>query len=518
MKKFLVLLILLFLLSTVVFAIDIPMSSNARLDIVSRTSFGIDLDNPYRFGLYNEITKFDLVFGLAPYQQLSNRLNTPDAVGFINITLFHLNLIMTDQTIGYTPPRAISANRYQTGEFLVGIAKGPWLIQLNAAGNEPFTSPWNKGMGYINDGFKFSWAYLDSMVDVRRITSITGIPVITRRGEENLGVDGQTGEHGTMVQFDYHNSSSFGDRLSVNVSGHMIGAMYNADNFGINFKLGTQYPFSSSYITASNYNGIALGVDSVIMPEALPNLKIFASLVGTYNYGADINPDPIFAGTRVGYTIPLNEDISLEPWMGIDFGTRIRDDLSIEKPMYEISIGAAMRWPGHGGWYTDYILNSDGRVYPGMSLGYKVYQDLNSNSGMEHSIKFTLFEPRGDEGVFYTFGSEIIIDLIDLTNSTSDGFRVLATAYFDAELSGTMIPGMGRVPGTFVPWVIIYYDNLPGAAEGDSRINDMKIDLGINLVNAIQNTTFGIVWNSGSLIQQTRYHWGYLRFTVEISL
>ena len=517
MKNILVVVVvLLVVISTASFAIDIPMISNARLDIVSRTSFGIDLDRPYRYGFSNELTKFDLVFGLTPYQQIDNRLTTPDAVGFISITLFHLNLIKTSSAIGYSPPGSISTNRFQTGEFLAGIAIGPWLIQLNAAGNEPFTAPWNKGMEYINDGFKFSWAYLDSMVDVRRVTSISGIPVITRRGEENLGVDGQTGDHDTMLQFDYH-GAGFGSLFVPDLgSSQMVAVMYNSDDFGINFKLGTQHPFNSHLITENNPNGIAMGVDTVFMPDPLPGLKIFASVLGAFNWDSE-NITPVFAGTRLGYIIPLNEDISLEPWLGFDIGSRILDG-GFRNPMYEASIGATMRWPGHGGWYTDYILNSDGRVFPGMSLGYKVYQDLNSNSGMEHSIKFTLFEPRGDDGVFYTFGSEIIIDLIDLTSSTPDGFRVLATAYFDAELSGTMIPGMGRVPGTFVPWVIIYYDNLPGAAEGDSRINDMKIDLGINLVNAIQNTTFGIVWNSGSLIQQTRHHWGYLRFTVEISL
>jgi len=182
-----------------------------------------------------------------------------------------------------------------------------------------------------------------------------------------------------------------------------------------------------------------------------------------------------------------------------------------------------MRWPGQGGWFTDYILNSDGRVFPGMSLGYKIYEEKEKNTGLEHSIKFTLFEPRGDDGLFYKLGSEIILDLIDLTNVTAGepadtnnppgGFSVLATAYFDLEFNY-----LGKMPGSLIPWTIIYYDNLPGELADDKRINDMKFDLGLNLENAIPNTTFGIVWNTGSLIQNTGYRMGFLRLIAEIRL
>jgi hypothetical protein len=512
---------LLLVMSAAAFAIDISAGDSARLDIVSRTSFGIDLDNTYRFGLSNELTQLDLVFGFAPYQKISNRLNTSDAVGFINITLFHLDLIKTNKDIGYHAPANIGTNRYQTGEFLAGIVKGPWLIQLNAMGNEPFSSPWNKGLQFINDGYKISWAYLDSMVDIRRINAISGIPVITRRGEENMAGDGQTQEHGTMKQFGFDTIGNIADRFGMNVGGQIIAVMHNTDDFGINVKFGTEYSFESANITPDNQNGLAVGIDTVFTPAFAQGLKIFASVGGTRNYSFDDEPDPLYGGTRIGYTIPLNEDLSVEPWFGIDFGTRFKDDGSTEKPGYEFSVGGTMRFPGQGGWLKDYIINSDGRVFPGMSIGYKIYENKEKDTGLEHSIKFTLFEPRGDEGLFYKLGSEIIIDLIDLTNVTEGsaatandppgGFSVLVTAYFDLEL--------GRVGnGMLIPWTILYYDNLPGASPDDERINDMKVDLGLNIENAIANTTFSLVWNTGSLIQQTKYHWGYLRFMVEIRL
>ena len=513
---------LIFFAASAVFAIDISTSDTARLDIISRTSFGIDLDHPYRFGLSNELTQLDLVFGLAPYQKLSSRLNASDAAGFIDITLFHLDLIKVNKNVGYNAPAGIGANRYQTGEFIAGIVKGPWLIQFNAMGNEPFTSPWNKGLQFVNDGFKLSWAYLDSMTDIRRVNAISGVPVITRRGEENMAGDGQTQEHGTMKQFGFDTLGNIADRFGINVGGQMIAAMYNSGAFGVNVKLGTEYSFESANITEDNQNGFAAGADSVFLPQAVPGLKIFASLMGTYNYSFEETPDPVFGGVRAGYAIPLNSDISVEPFMGLDIGTRIKDGGEAEKPGYEISWGLTMRWPGQSGWLKDYIINSDGRVFPGMSLGYKIYDETENDTGLEHSIKFTLFEPRGDEGVFFGLGSEIIIDLVDLTGvtegaeATADnppgGFRMLATAYFDYEL-----PRLGRIPGTFVPWTILYYDNLP-AASGSDRISDMKIDLGLTLENAIPNTAFGIVWNTGSLIQQAQYRLGYFRLIAEIRL
>jgi hypothetical protein len=298
--------------------------------------------------------------------------------------------------------------------------------------------------------------------------------------------------------------------------------MYTAGSFGINVKLGTEYSFESANITEDNMNGIAAGVDSVFTPAALPGLKIFASLMGAVNYSFDNTPDPIYGGTRIGYTIPLNDDISIESFAGADLGVRIKEGGVMEKPGYEVSGGVTMRWPGQGGWLKDYILNSDGRVFPGMSLGYKIYNELENGVGLEHSIKFTLFEPKGDEDIFYGLGSEIIIDLVDLTgvtagaaataNDPAGGFSALVTAYFDYTL-----PGFGGLPGALIPWTILYYDNLSGQS-GSGRINDMKIDMGLNLENAISNTTFGVVWNTGSLIQRTRYHWGCLRFTAEIRL
>ncbi len=489
------------------------MGEGARFDIVSRTSFGIDLDNPYRFGLKNELTKFTFAFSLAPYQKLTNRVNSPDAVGFIDFTMFHLDLVKTPlnkpadsgANDGFNPPANIGTNRFQTGEFIAGIVKGPWLIQLNAGGNEPFYAPWNKGLQYVNDGIKLSWAYLDAVVDATRSTPITGLIPMEPMGYELIdGSESTIGNDGITTQFSMHNLSMH-DRLGVKTPGHLVAVMYNQDTFGLNFKLATQYAFDSTSITEDNKNGIAFGVDSVFNPTFLSGLKIFASAAGTAMYGADDDADPIYAGTKIGYEMPLNEDVSVQPYLGFDMGTAVGDG---DNPfLYEIAAGVTMRWPGQAGWFTDYIRDSEGRVFPGMSFGYRMNGSSEDGTEPEHALKFTLFEPRGDDGMFFGLGSEIIIDI---ANMGADNGTVMATAYFDYTL-----PGFMGIPGALVPWAIVCYDNLPGTGDED-RINDMKLDIGVKLENAITNTTFGFSWHSGSLIQETEYHWGYMRITAEI--
>lgn len=520
-KKIIAALALLAVMSAAAFAIDIAASDSARLDITSRTSFGIDLDYPWKYGLSNELTQVDLVFGLAPYQRVTNRLNSTEWVGFIELTLFHLDFIKIIKGVGYNPMGNMQNNRYQTGEFIAGLAKGPWMIQLNAAGNEPFSEPWNKGMQFVNDAFKLSWAYLDSMVDVRRVKAITGVPVITRRGEENMLGAGEipAAAHDTMHQFGFNKVGNIADRFGEELTAEMIAVMYNSDGFGINMKFGTEYPFYSDEIKEDNLNGLAFGFDSVFTPTVLDGFKAFFSLMGTINWFADNTADPFRGGTRIGYTIALNDDLSVEPWVGYDMGIFFGEDKTTNA--HEASLGITMRWPGQGGWLTDYILNSDGRVFPGMSLSYKTYIDKEVlGDDIEHSIKLTLFEPKGDDGLFYMIGSEIIVDIMDLTGITKGstantdypgGFAVLTTAYIDAELNN-----LGKMPGTLRPWTILYYDNLRKAIGSDERINDFKIDIGINLENAISNTTFGIVWNSGSLVQLHRT--GVLRLIAEIRL
>ncbi|MCX7656898.1 MAG: hypothetical protein N2Z76_10295, partial [Treponemataceae bacterium] len=385
-KKGLVMVVLLMLVGMSLFSGEVSLSDSASFNLTSRTSFGIDLDNPYRYGLKQELTTFELVINLVPYQKLTNRVQTDQAVGFVNLTLFNLDLV-TNEPLGYNAgvPESVAylkRNRFQTGEFLAGIAKGNWIFQMNAGANEPFWSPWNKGLQFINDKVRFTWAYLDSMVDVKRIT-----PVSLLKPEDSV-----------VTQFQQDTKGAT-DSFGLDITGATIAALYNLENrFGLNLKFATEYPYNSEAITPQNKNGIAAGFDMVVIPEKLQNLKVFISGGGSYEYGIDSNPDPIVVGGKAGYVVPLNESLSLEPFVGTDVGIKVIEG-KYDSGEYEVSTGITMRWPGQGGWYTDYILDKAGRVFPGMSLAYKVYNTFaNPLENGQHAIKFTLFEPRGDEG------------------------------------------------------------------------------------------------------------------------
>ncbi|NLJ10060.1 MAG: hypothetical protein GX438_06950 [Treponema sp.] len=480
-----------------VFPGDISLADSGSFNLTSRTSFGIDLDNPYRYGLTQDLTDFQLVINLVPYQKLSNKVKSDNAVGFINLTLFNLDLV-TSEGLGYNAGvpdnngAYLRRNRFQTGEFLAGIAKGNWIFQMNAGANEPFWSPWNKGLEYVNDKVKFTWAYLDSMVDVKRITPIGSLkpedPVVTQFQQDTKGPT---------------------DSLGFDVGGSTIAALYTLENrFGMNLKFATEYGYNSDAITPQNRNGITAGIDTVFIPPQLEKFKIFLSADGSYEYGLDSNPDPVMVGGKAGYRIPLNDDFALEPYVGTDVGVKIKETGGYDSGEYETAMGITVHWPGQGGWYTDYILNRDGRVFPGLSLAYKIYNSLDEGfSSAKQSMKFTLFEPRGDEGLFYGIGSEIVADFVDIGSMD----RILyITSYFDYTL-----PGVLQSPGAFIPWITICYDNVP---DGSQRKQSVKIDGGLKLEKVVSNTIISLGWNSGDLVNPVAsYRWGYLKASVEIS-
>jgi hypothetical protein len=478
---------------------EISLASGGRLDILSRTAFGFDLDHPTRYGLKQELANFKLTLNLLPYQQLSNRVNSKDAVGFIDLTFFNLDFEFNpgnkpgSGSGGYNNPGTASTNRFQTGAFVAGIVSGDWVIQMNAGGNEPFWSPWNKSFAYVNDAIKFSWASLDSMVDVKRITKVSELAP----------------QDAVVKQFQ-QDASGLTDTLGADIGGSMIGVMYNAEDvFGLHLKLASQYSYDSPTVAEGNLNGFGAGVDFVVTPTADKRLKITGSAAGSRDYGEDSVPDPVYGGARVGYGIPLNEDITLEPFAGSDIGTKIRADGSPEALGYEIAGGLTMRWPGQGGWYTDYILNADGRVFPGMSASWKMLGSSDKSvAESRQDCKFTLFEPRGDEGVFYGLGSEIVVDV---NNVTADAREFLATVYLDYEIAGAM-----KGPGILVPWTTVCYDNVPGT--GSDRVNGCKVDCGVKLQKAITNTALGLTWNSGDLLTPAaKYRFGYIKASVEIT-
>lgn len=486
--KYLIPAVLFFLIIADLSAGEIELDGSAEFRISSLTTLGLNIDEPYRFGLKNEMTSFSLIYHLFPYQELSNRIPSDEAVGYIDLTLFNLDILIK-KALGYNPPGNLTTDRYQTGSFVAGIAWNNWVLQLNAGANEPFWSPWNKGLNYINDEAKFTWAYLTSMVDVVRTDYI-------------YEMDPQTP---AVAQFQ-QDVSGLSDRLGLNVNGQTIALSRTTDHFGMNIKASTEFSYDSPSITEDNYNGMALAVDLAFFPSFAPGLKAYVSTGGTYNFGDDSDPDLIMGGASIGYEHKFNDYISLEPSIGFDMAyLPSPDGTGME---YEASAALVMRWPGQGGWYTDYILNKEGRVFPGMALAYKFYGNNYIGSVPRHDLKFTLFEERGDEGVFYGLGSEIIVDFNDFTSRQRE---LLATVYLDYSIAS-----FAGSSGTFQPWIMAAYDYIP---YGTGHRNDVKTNLGLRMKRFIPNTDLGVEWDSGSLIPGNGLGvtWGYVKFSAEVN-
>lgn len=518
------------------FAKEIGNTFNAEFRIKSRTSFGVDLDSPYNLGLKQELLDFAYVMHVGP-GYVSNQFSADVPVGFINFSVY--DVAITPVSGGTV--ENLEANRgngkfydyWDSGKFSAGISWKNFLLTLNGKNTESFWLPWNKAFENTDDKIRVSWASMDTVVGATRTKKIlSSQPLDTDQKGRSSGK--WTGKQSTYL---VEQDDGTMDKLHFAVDGQMVGLMYNMpDVFGVNLKFATENPFDSKLNTVHDYNGIALGLDFVLTPKFLKGLRVLGSAAGTWNYGADHNADPFAVGVKASYSIVLNEDITVEPYAGFDTGLFLLDDYSVSTIAtnsstqyktglsdnetnlpgggYEVSFGAAVRWPGQRGWYTDYITGDEGRVFSGMALGYSFYNNpLDGDTAPSHSMKFTLFEPTGHEGVLYFVGSEVIADLKNI--GTKD-WELLATAYVDCPLD------MIIKHGILTPFVTLYYDNLPYEKGADIlRQNALKTDLGVKLSEFIPNTVVSLLWNSGNLIEnkdvEAPLTKGFVRCAVEIT-
>lgn len=518
------------------FAKEIGNTFNAEFRIKSRTSFGVDLDSPYNLGLKQELLDFAYVMHVGP-GYVSNQFSSDVPVGFINFSVYDIAITPVSgdkvEKLEGTRGEGEFYDYWDSGKFSAGIAWKNFLLTLNGKNTESFWLPWNKAFENTDDKIRVSWASMDTVVGAVRTKRIIGSQPLDSDQKGRSSRKWTGGGNTYLVEQD----DGTMDKLHFAVDGQMIGLMYNMpDVFGVNLKFATENSFDSDANSEHDYNGIAAGLDFVVTPKFLKGLRILGSAAGTWNYGADHNADPFAAGVKASYSIALNEDITVEPYAGFDAGFFLKDNNKFSmiatdsKTQYqtglsgsesnlpgggfEASCGILVRWPGQRGWYTDYITGDEGRVFSGMALGYSFYNNPDdSDTDPSHSMKFTLFEPTGHEGVLYFVGSEVIADL---KNIGQDNWSLLATGYVDCPLD------MIVKNGILTPFVTLYYDNLP-YEDGDDilRQNAFKADVGVKLSELIPNTIVSVLWNSGNLIEDkdvgAEVTKGYLRCAVEIT-
>lgn len=509
--------------STLAIAQEVQTTEGAHLAITARTSFGWDIDQPWKYGLITDFPRLGLYYKMSPYQLLSNKVKSNDPIGFVEVSLYPMEIRFTNGSypddnnpnnktnvgFGWNDP-AKNTGYYAPiylGGMRAGIAAGDWVVQLAAKGNYNAEGdswlPWNRNLGYYRESVMNSWAYMESRVQYQR-DPIPANPSLNPTAAKD-GI--------TYDIWKIRNVSSNPDFDSLSqqpASGDIIGVQYNGTEGSFLIKVGTEYPFSASQITPTNLNGISGGIDYAISPSGIKGFRILGSFTGLYNYGSDNDADPFMAGAKAGYDIPLEgmDGYSIEPYVGYDFKFTYNGANNLLSQ--EIAAGVTLHWPGAGGWGVDYIAEDPAASFPGVSLAYKLYQaDLANASTPVHNVMLTLFENKGDDGALYAVGAELVADFFDLSGADT-GMRIEVSSYLDANLVA-----VGN--GWLVPWTKIYYDNLPDTA--GSRKNGLKVDLGVKLDKAITNTVLGLDWESRNLTDPVNGSgFGVIKLSAEVNL
>ncbi|AEJ61822.1 hypothetical protein Spith_1561 [Spirochaeta thermophila DSM 6578] len=478
------------ILAPILPAKEVQMEQSAQLVITTRTSFGVDLDEPYKFGLLTEFPRIGLYYRLSPWQPLTNLVKSDEPVGFVEVTLHLMEIRFTNgqypddnnpgEIIGWGWNDPSTATGYFAPIYLenmrAGIAWNEWILQLAAGGDDEFWKPWNRSLAYANERVLASWAYMDTRVQYRRDI----IPNMPTMGE--------------TYYWTFSDQTSPMDQLSAAYGGSMVGVQYTGEEFVGMLKFATEFPWTAPQITEENSNGLAAGFDYAITPAALPGFRTIGSIVGKYQYGTDADPDPIVMGTNVSYDIPIEVasgfgGLSVEPYLGYDIAAQIPET---GDPLWshEVGVGVTFHWPGTSGWAYDYLADRTGVTQPGMSIAYKLYQeDLSSSDEPVQSLLVTLFEDPGDEGILYDVGMELVAEWMDFTNPDS---KILISLYTDY-LTPVSAEGMLR------PWVKLFWDTLSPGGEVD---HNLKSDVGVKLENVIRNTTLGLTWESRNLLDE----------------
>jgi hypothetical protein len=485
-KRFIVGALLAFAAISAAVPREVESDEGASLVVTTRTSFGVDLDHPERYGLRTEFPRLGLYIRLIPWQNVTNKVNSDDPIGFIDLNLgineirFTNGAFPDDNNPGERVGMGWNDPTRATGYFAplylegmqAGIAWDNFVFQLAAGGDDTFWKPWNRNLSRTNEALYTSWAFMDTRVMYRRTGRVS-----------DLGIEGLTGWN----LFTYDTVPNPSDSLARRVGGTMVGLQYTGEASAWMLKTATEYDWRSDKITQENANGVSFGLDFALTPPAPAGLRLLGSVTAERNYGPDEADDPVFGGVRLGYDMPVAglRDVSIEPYAGYDMKL-IPETGTFEA--HELSGGFTIHWPGTTGWAYDYIADRPAFTDPGLTAAYTLYLDRSADADPVHSVMVTLLEGSGDAGMLLGVGSEIVLEAFDLTKPSS---AVLLSSYFDLSLEGVL-------GGTLVPWTKIFYDNVGN--EDGSRSHALKVDLGLKLHEAIRNTVFGIAWQSGDLL------------------
>lgn len=466
---------------------------SGSLRLATLTEFGVDLDNPSRYGLAFSVPELALTYDLFGYQKITNRLKSDDPVGFIDLTLGEVQIRFANASqpdynnpgqnmkLGFNDS-AVGKTGYFGPLYLQnvrsGILWGDWIIQLGAGGTDSFWDPWHRestGYGQMAS----SWAYLDTRVQYQR--PLIPVVVKTPSVETNYwAYDTKADSEATGV-----------DELSTSFPGAMVGIQYVGPELSAMWKIAT----NNTWQTASP-NGLSSGLDVSYTPAAsLKGFRVLSSVVVGLDQGASHDEGTVSGGVKVGYDLALPRSSvkisSVEPYVGFDL---LKPFTGPAPTSAEASLGLTLHWPGMNGWGFDYLQGLEGRsgnVYSGATLALKTFApNVDASENLKHSAQLTWYND-SDGGLINNIGSELVAQWKDFANADGNS-TLMVTGYVDMPLPGVL-------GGSLVPWTKVYYDNVRTASMSD-RANNLMIYGGFKLKKAIRNTEFGLTYQSRNIL------------------
>lgn len=525
MKKLLMAILIVSILTNLS-AKDLAIKEGAKIEITTRTSYGISLDNPDQQGLALDFTNLKLTYNMFNGGAISNKIVTNEPIGFMKFELGGMDLVWAtndgynaddnnpgeDTNLGWNSADTGYTYPVYIERFTSGILWQDWLLQLAGGGDAPENwRPWSRNEGsYATSEIINRWAYMETRLQYRRkpvpeyLSTLETNPS-ARPSEDVYWADGDKSQI---------------EDLYLAPGGTTIGLALNKPDFSLMVKYATENEWTKKPTTEDEKNGTAIGLDTSFIPTSIPGFRSFASITKELNYGKNDTPQPFAVGGKIMYKIPIMGEFAIEPYLGYELLLFDNNDIDHSNAQ-EVAGGFTIHWPGAGGWQWDALQQRNGVLFPGLTLAWIMLDtDLDSSiNDPRHNLRLTLFEESNGFGLSPFIGAEVSVEYKNFTNSSESD--LLFTTYLDYDITG-----VGK--GIITPWTKVLYDNL-GLEAGHKRINNLKIDAGIKLTRFIKNATLGLTYQSKNLtaeVKDTEDHdltWGYygLGFTqlwVEIKL
>jgi hypothetical protein len=472
--------ILVFVTIIPLYAGDGPVNVSTQLNIRCTSTLGYNIETELA-GFETVVNWFEFIFTPSGWNTFSTPPGSPEeSYTFFTVTGLNLSILANLDDIN-------SNGTNSTIDY-------DWLSLTNIAGM--LVTPWVWiGIVYQGQPENQVWHYHQFIADHAMIGSRTCYRALQGGG---MGAGGIKDADAGIVHRDrFQAIYEVDDYILVG---------YDSDLFSVIGKLGSRYSLFDTTVAPQDDGSMAqefaFGVDSAIRP--IPGLEVGVDAYATTF--VDSSGDPMFS-TKVTYDIPLYKSLYLQPFAAFDGQVRT-DGLEME-----VSAGINIPWPG-GGWKEDpiYILRDDssnvdnaegdmgtpsagrgeGRytkqnTFGGLTLGFTYadpgFPDDAENSDAVAMIDFSIFEERGDEGLYKDIGMTLSAQVFNLTGNIEFGIA----AYMDIEI----------VDDTFLPFLAFEYQNYD--QENYSDEDALEIHVGFQYIK-IPNATIGIEYGSHNLL------------------